>query len=219
MHSKLFLASSSAQRFRILRALGVDFEVVHPEIDETPYINETPVDYVCRLALEKAKTGVRMVSQSNSDCYVIGADTSVIVDDLILGKPQDCAHAAEMLKLLSNRKHEVLSALAAVTKQDENTLMVRSVIEFFALTDSQIHSYLETGEYKGRAGAYAIQGAAAGFVKSLDGSLSSVIGLPAREACELLRKGDIQTANIDVAIKQVETEFQLTSSWSGINYI
>lgn len=218
MNSKVFLASSSAQRFRILRALGVDFEVIHPEIDETPYINETPGDYVCRLALEKAKTGVRMVNQSNSGCCVIGADTSVIVDDLILGKPQDCAHAAEMLTLLSNRKHEVLSAVSVVTKQGENNLMVRSVIEFFALTDNQINSYLDTGEYKGRAGAYAIQGAAAGFVKCLDGSLSSVIGLPARQACELLRKGGIQTAKVDVAIKQVEIEFQLTSSWNGLNY-
>lgn len=180
---QLILASASPRRCELLTQIGVCFEQQVAAIDETPRAAESPADYVARVALEKARA-VRAARRS--DLPVLGADTEVVVDGAILGKPADFHHARTMLRQLAGRVHEVFSAVALVAERDA-VVVNRSKVCFRELDDSEIESYWESGEPRDKAGGYAIQGLAAIFIERLDGSYSGVMGLPLYETARLLQ--------------------------------
>lgn len=182
----IFLASQSPRRQELLTQIGAQFTVVHAEVDESPLPAENPEGYVRRIALAKAKAGRRVAKAS--DIPVLGADTAVVLDQAILGKPGTASNAARMLKRLSGRTHEVMSGVAVILGDQQWVELQISQVRFKVLQDAEIHAYCRTGEPLDKAGAYAIQGLAAGFVAHLDGSYSGVMGLPLFETCALLQR-------------------------------
>jgi septum formation protein len=179
----LLLASASPRRCELLAQIGVEFEQRVADIDETPAQGELAEAFVQRMALEKA----RAVRQAGDvGLPVLGADTVVVVDGKPLGKPQDFAHSRQMLKQLSGRKHEVLSAVALVDVR-EAVAVNRSNVWFRELGEAELEAYWATGEPRDKAGSYAIQGLAAIFIERLDGSYSGVMGLPLYETARLLQ--------------------------------
>ncbi len=192
---RIYLASRSPRRRELLKQLGVSFEVLlvretarrGADVDETPQAGERPADYVQRLARTKAQAGALYMAQRKLPLHpVLGADTTVAIDGRILGKPANEDEAIEMLRALSERTHEVLTAVA-ICRQD--TLLTRlslSEVAFAPLTDVQIRAYVATGEPLDKAGAYAIQGRAGAFVRRISGSYTGVMGLPLFETAELL---------------------------------
>ena len=180
---RLILASSSPRRQELLTQIGVPFSVQVPAIDETPLVGEAPPAYVQRMAEEKARA---VLAQQAGDVCVLAADTSVIVDGLILGKPADAADAKAMLRRLSGREHQVLSAIAVADQSRLNSQVVSCKVAFRTLTDAEIDAYWLTGEPRDKAGSYAIQGLGAVFVQAIHGSYSAVVGLPLAETAALL---------------------------------
>jgi len=178
----LVLASASPRRCELLAQIGIEFEQQVADIDETPRAGESPADYVARLALEKARAVRRAGSCA---APVLGADTAVVVEGRILGKPADFADARDMLRLLSGRAHEVFSAVALVAGR-EAVAVSCSTVRFREIHDSEIAAYWRSGEPCDKAGGYAIQGLAAAFIERLDGSYSGVMGLPLYETAGLL---------------------------------
>ncbi|MHA7817729.1 MAG: Maf family protein [Pseudohaliea sp.] len=174
----LVLASQSPRRRELLALLGLPFRVQPAAVDETPRAGESPDAYVARTAADKAR--------AVGGAAVLAADTAVVLDHTILGKPQDREDAAAMLRRLSGRAHSVLTAVALRRGDREWALTVRTVVTFDRLDAARIDAYLATDEPWDKAGAYGIQGLAGAFVRSLDGSYSSVVGLPLVETRELL---------------------------------
>ncbi len=174
----LFLASASPRRQELLTQLGYRFKLVLPNVIECRQDNESPSDYVTRLSREKALAGLALTTD---DRPVIGADTIVVVDEQILEKPVDQADAARMLKLLSGRKHQVLTAISFVTKKKQETKLVTTQVWFRPLTDDDILAYWQTGEPCDKAGSYGIQGIGGKFIERIDGSYYAVMGLPLME--------------------------------------
>jgi septum formation protein len=187
--SVLVLASASPRRAELLRAAGFRFEVVPAGVDETIRPGETPDDYVRRVAEAKAKhVAARTPSQ-----HVLSADTVVVVDGEILGKPKDGAHAAEMLRKLSGRTHEVKTGVTLIAYGHSlQTEVETTSVEVAPLSDAEIAGYVESGEPLDKAGAYAIQGRAARFVTRIGGSYSNVVGLPVSVVYRLCRAAGIQ---------------------------
>ena len=171
---EIILASQSPRRKQLLASIVPEFKVQAANIDETPKTNETPYNYVKRLALEKAKSATR----NSSNVVVIGSDTSVVIDGEILGKPVDNQDAQRMLMQLSNRTHQVMTSFSLVTQQLEYTEVVITDVTFTELNSEVIEQYWQTGEPQDKAGSYAIQGIGGRFVEKINGSVSSVIGLP-----------------------------------------
>ncbi len=166
--------------------LGLDFGILDLDIPETPDPAEPAEDYVRRVAREKAGAGLlRVIGQA--DAVVLGADTEVVLDGRIYGKPADAADAAAMLRSLSGRTHAVISAVSLVSAGREAHAVSISEVEFAPIAEDEIAAYLATGEWDGKAGAYAIQGMAQAFVRRLSGSQSAVMGLPLHETARLLR--------------------------------
>ena len=182
---KLYLASKSPRRHELLKQIGVEFEIIDVDVDETWDKKENARDYVLRLALEKAQAGNEKIN--NDGAMVLGADTAVVLDDIILGKANDKNEAKQILCSLSGRTHHVYSAIALINNKDEKTDVSISRVSFKPLTDHDIEKYYETEEPKGKAGAYAIQGKAAKFIERLDGSYSGVMGLPLYETWQLIQ--------------------------------
>lgn len=182
----IYLASQSPRRRELLHQIGVDFRPLTIHVDETRKKGESPEDYVARLAEEKAVKGWESLSSGNR-APVLGADTVVVIDGEILGKPADVDEAGVMLAKLSDRTHEVLSAVC-VTDGVPRSRMNRSRVTFRALTGVEREAYCATGEPMDKAGAYGIQGYAAVFVSGLEGSYSGVTGLPLFETAELLEE-------------------------------
>jgi septum formation protein len=189
----LVLASASPRRAELLRAAGYSFDIVAVDIDERARDGESPALYVRRLAAEKsaagsAATGVASgVSRTETESMVIlGADTAVVVDDEILGKPRDDDDAARMLRRLSGRQHHVLTGISLRRGAYEIGRVISTIVEFTPLTDGDISWYLASGEGRDKAGAYAIQGLASRFIPRVDGSYSNVVGLPVAAVHELL---------------------------------
>jgi len=180
------LASSSPRRRQLLRALGVQFSVRVPDIDERPLPEEPPGAHVRRLALAKARAIARELAPGCGAQWVLGADTVVVLDGKILGKPRDARHAERMLTRLSGRTHEVLTGVALVPVGGLSprrgvrvrTAVVRSRVAMKALDAATIRRYVATGEPLDKAGAYAVQGGGRRLVDRVDGSLTNVIGLP-----------------------------------------
>lgn len=182
--SRIVLASASPRRAELLRQIGVSFEVKPAEIDETPRDGENPADYVRRMALEKARAGWA----AGATMPVLGADTTVVVDGEVLGKPRDRSEALAMHARLSGRGHEVLSAVALVAGPLEDVVLSRSQVNMRRISPAESEAYWHSGEPRDKAGAYAIQGFGAVFVARLQGSYSGVMGLPLYETAWLLRE-------------------------------
>ncbi|MBO3275071.1 Maf family protein [Pseudomonas schmalbachii] len=183
--SQLYLASSSPRRRELLAQIGLPFNSVPANIDETPLSGELPVAYVERLARDKALAGLAMLAQ-RADVCVLGADTTVILDGRILGKPVDRDDSLAMLRALSGREHEVLTAVAVADRNRCEARVVGSRVFFREISEAEAEAYWATGEPLDKAGGYAIQGLAAVFVSRVEGSYSAVVGLPLCETAELL---------------------------------
>jgi len=202
--NRLYLASCSPRRRELLAGLGYKFTVLNADVDETRMANEPPDDYVTRMAREKAIGGfaivVRQLAEVGGESFcpvVIGADTAVVVDGRVLGKPRDDSEVLAHLELLCGRAHDVLSAVAvAVATGDPASPRVDvqlspSRVWIRELTVNEREAYRATGEPADKAGSYAIQGLAAAFVTRLEGSWSAVVGLPLHQTVELLQKAGI----------------------------
>jgi septum formation protein len=186
----IYLASQSPRRQELLRQLGVNFELVDVELVEQRNPCELPMDYVSRVARDKALAGLSHVAGDNQ-AIVLGADTDVVIDEDVLGKPADAAEAHVMLKRLSGRRHEVLSSVWLVSGSQQDHCTVATWVTFATISDAEIKAYIATGEPFGKAGAYAVQGKAAAFIENIEGSFSGVMGLPLHETYRLLRNFDV----------------------------
>lgn len=171
---KIILASGSPRRRELLSSLGLEFEIYKPEVDESRLNNERPEDLCRRLSRIKA----RAASQKFHDSIIIAADTIVVIDGLILGKPSDRQNAFDMLKTLQNREHEVLTGLTVCSDAKIISHVEHTRVKFRQLSDSQIKNYIASGECDDKAGAYAVQGKGALLVESLRGDYFNVVGLP-----------------------------------------
>ena len=181
----VYLASASPRRSELLRQIGVRFAVRAAAIAEEQLPRETPEDYVVRLAAAKAEAVWAAVADSQP---VLGADTAVVLDGAVLGKPQDTAEAVSMLERLSGRAHRVLTAVALRHAGGLDTRVSDSEVRFRATTEAERLAYCRTGEPFDKAGGYGIQGHAAVFVEELRGSYSGVVGLPLNETAALLTR-------------------------------
>ncbi|MCP1727693.1 septum formation protein [Natronospira proteinivora] len=179
----LILASQSPRRRELLAQIGLDFTVQPAHIDESHHSGESPADFVERMALEKA---LAVAADLPEEAVVIGSDTVVVVDDWIMGKPRDRAHALSMLSALSGRSHRVLSSVAVVGGNRQAVAMSDNRVHFRAITEAEMTAYWNSGEPVDKAGGYAIQGKGAVFVEKMHGSYSAVMGLPLFETAKLL---------------------------------
>ena len=186
LKEKLILASRSPRRAEILNAVGWPFEMVAANIDESRFESEAAVPYVRRLAQTKAET----VAKNLTSGLVLGADTVVLVDEEILGQPSDAKDARRMLKLLSGRWHEVLTAVALVRAGHGQVIadQEKTRVRFAEMSVAEIDWYVATGEPMDKAGAYAVQGSAALFIEEIQGDYFNIVGLPVRLVYRLVRK-------------------------------
>jgi len=190
----IYLASLSKRRCELLDQIKVNYQQIAISVDETPYPQESVQDYVRRLALTKARAGRLAVSTA---CPVLGADTVIVYDKQLLGKPVDEDDARRMLRVLSGNKHQVITAVAVVTPTREKVRLSISRVHFRRLSEPDIQAYVKTGEPLDKAGSYAIQGLASIFIKRLEGSYSGVMGLPLYETANLLTEMGIKVVETD----------------------
>ena len=183
----IYLASQSPRRAELLQQIGVPFQKLSCEIDETPWDEESPEGYVQRMAEQKALAGWQeLVKQNMPAKPLLASDTTVVCDGRIMGKPENDQMAYEMLAQLSGRKHQVMTAIAITDGGEMKVQLVTTDVTFLALTPEQISKYVATGEPRDKAGSYGIQGKGAVLVASIHGSYSSVVGLPLSETAKLL---------------------------------
>jgi septum formation protein len=180
----IVLASASPRRQELLKSAGIEFVVKPANIPEVLYKGEAPQAFAERMALEKA----RAVWGGTKDEYVLGADTIVVVDDLVLGKPEKEQDAERMLRLLSGRKHQVITGVCLRGSDFEDVRSETTAVHFSALSDDDIRSYIATGEPVDKAGAYAIQGMASRWISKIEGDYSNVVGLPVALVLQMLRE-------------------------------
>lgn len=192
---QIYLASSSPRRRELLEQIGIVFELLPMdagslngvEVDETPLAGEAPVAYVTRVARAKAESGWRQIMRRGlPELPVLAADTAVVLNGEIIGKPDNAQQAQQFLSRLSAKTHQVLTAVAVAQKESIETALSTSAVEFRQLGDDEIRRYVASGEPLDKAGAYAIQGRAAVFVRAMSGSYSGVVGLPLFETAQLL---------------------------------
>lgn len=181
---RLVLASASPRRAELLRAAGIEFDVLPADVDETPRAGEGPDAYVRRLAGEKA----RAVAAMARNYPVLAADTTVVAGEEILGKPADDTDARRMLARLSGRVHQVITGVALLHRGELHVDAESTAVEFAPMSAAEIEWYVATGEPRDKAGAYAIQGYASRFVTRIDGSYSNVVGLPMALVYQLLTR-------------------------------
>lgn len=193
--AQLCLASQSPRRAELLSQIGVRFFQSSADIDETPLADEPAIDYVCRLALAKAQAVAATIEPDN---VVLGADTIVVCDQQLLGKPKDQAQALAYLSLLSGRSHQVVTAVAVGRGADWQVEHCVSQVRFNAISPEQALAYWHTGEPADKAGGYGIQGKGAVFVAGIEGCYSNIVGLPLALSTKLLTQ-------FDIAIWQAET--------------
>jgi septum formation protein len=199
---KIYLASKSPRRRELLRQIGVEFELLllrdqsprGPEVNEEVRPGEKAEEYVTRVAREKAEfASTVMMWRRLPIRAVLAADTTVVIDDRILGKPANVAEAVEMIKALSGRTHRVMTSIAVCRGDDNWQTTQTSNVTFAAMTDDMIRAYCATPEPYDKAGGYAIQGIAAVFIENIVGSYSGIMGLPLHETAQLLRNAGITT--------------------------
>jgi septum formation protein len=184
----LYLASQSPRRKQLLEQLGVTFELLHVDVPEIRQSGERAEEYVSRVARDKALAGLIQVRDREGDAIVLGADTEVVLEDRVFGKPRDAEDAMAMLRALSGHTHRVISTVWCVDSSRQHCATSISDVLFAELSEAGIKAYVATGEPSGKAGAYAIQGRAAAFIVHLSGSFSGVMGLPLHETSRLLRE-------------------------------
>ena len=188
MTSKIILASNSPRRAELLTQLGVNYQICAVDIDETPFKNESPLDYVQRVAAEKSATCLQL---KNTQYPILAADTVVVLNNQIMGKPENQQHAAQMLRYLSAQTHQVYSAISFRGKQHWQCVNITEVT-FRSIQALEMAAYWNTGEPCDKAGGYAIQGMGSIFIESIKGSFSAVMGLPLFETAEILTKQGIK---------------------------
>ncbi len=177
MEDKIILASASPRRRELMGFITSEFEVITADVDETIEEGTSPSDAVMQLSFKKAKA----VSEKFIGRTVIGADTVVVCDGKILGKPENSTHAKQMLHMLSGRTHQVLTGVTITNNEKSDTFFVKSDVKFFELTDEEILSYVSSGEPDDKAGAYAIQGKGSLFVEKINGDYFNIVGFPVSE--------------------------------------
>ncbi|MGZ5049838.1 MAG: Maf family protein [Methylobacter sp.] len=188
MSAQIILASASPRRKELLDQIGIRYQVNPVDIDETPLSGEAPLAYVQRLAAEKSAACLARIG----NCLpVLSADTAVVLEDLILGKPKDRDDAIAMLRLLSGKMHRVYSAVSLRGRERHGQAVSITEVTFRPLTEAEISAYWQSGEPADKAGSYAIQGLGSVFVQSINGSFSGVVGLPLFETAELLAEQGI----------------------------
>lgn len=199
--NKIYLASKSPRRRELLRQIGVEFELLllrdadprGPDVTEVVLPNELPTDYVRRVALEKSGFAQQVLNLRHLPAHpILAADTTVVIDNHILGKPVDAAEAKSMLKLLSGREHQVLSCIAVTYSGHTEIVTQISQVRFAELDDATIEAYCASGEPFDKAGAYGIQGRAACFIETISGSYTGIMGLPLFETAKLLRQAGVR---------------------------
>lgn len=181
----LYLASRSPRRTELLSRLDRPFRALDLDVPEVRAPGESALDYVQRVAVDKARAGLAQVA-ADPDAVVLGSDTEVILDGEVFGKPVDAADAAAMLRRLSGRTHQVATAVAVVAADRQQSVLVVSEVTFMEWSEATIARYVASGEPMGKAGAYAIQGGAERFIRHLAGSYSGVMGLPLQQTEQLL---------------------------------
>jgi len=191
-HNRLYLASTSPRRKELLNQVGLKFEMVNAPVEEVALPKESAESYVRRIAIEKALSGFNKVA--GKEIWVISGDTAVKVGDKVLGKPKNQADSFRMLKLLSGNEHVVLSAVAVVFDGEVFSDLSRTKVTFKQLSEEEIKAYILSLEPEDKAGGYAIQGLAANFIQSIEGSYSGVMGLPLYECDQLLIQSGYKTA-------------------------
>jgi len=182
---KIYLASKSPRRRSLLSQIGIEYTCIEGDIDESPFRNEKPLDYVTRMAREKAISGWDNPSRGQA-MPLLAADTSVIFENEILGKPDNQKQAFSMLNKLSGNTHQVITAVAVKKEEIEKIVVSITHVTFDSLSDDIINEYISSGDCFDKAGAYGIQNYAARFVKSISGSYTGVVGLPLCETANLL---------------------------------
>ncbi|MFN2974214.1 Maf family protein [Terriglobus aquaticus] len=183
----LILASASPRRRELLAHLGLPFTIEAADIDETPYPDEDPRAYTERLARQKAEA----VAQRYPGATILAADTTVVLDDLIFGKPQDAADARRMLQLLQGRSHRVITGVALHSNNQTTVESEQTVVTFSQMNVEMIDVYVASGDPLDKAGAYGIQGAAAQFIPRIEGDYSNVVGLPLARVRQMLHQAGL----------------------------
>jgi len=185
----LILASQSPRRKELLSQLGYTFTCQPADIDESVKAGETPAQYVVRLAIEKARhIATNLATEQRNTTVVLGSDTTVVMNNNILGKPESVEHCQKMLSMLSGSVHQVLTAIAVVKGDIVQSLLIDTDVTFKRLTTQEILNYWQTGEPQDKAGSYGIQGIGGQFIKEIKGSYSAVVGLPLYETTLLLER-------------------------------
>jgi len=187
----LYLASRSPRRNQLLARLGQPFQALALDVPERRHPDESPGDYVLRVATEKARAGLSAVVASDPGALVIGSDTEVVLGDRVYGKPTDAADAAAMLATLAGRTHQVITAVVLLGQSHTDSEVVVSEVQFAELDPATIMAYVATGEPLDKAGGYAIQGGAERFIRHLAGSYSGVMGLPLYQTGLLLQRAGL----------------------------
>jgi septum formation protein len=186
--TSVVLASASPRRQELLRQIGLPYVVVVPSVDETPRSGEPADDFVTRLALDKACQGKSLAAERGlATLPVLGADTCIVLDREILGKPLDRDDGIAMLQRLAGRSHEVLTGIAVVRQEIQHVAISRNKVTFGPMSDREITAYWDTGEPADKAGAYALQGKAAAYIERIEGSYSAIVGLPLFELTQILK--------------------------------
>lgn len=193
----LYLASSSPRRAELLTQIGVEFTILKVDVDETPLPGEQIADLVIRLSRQKALTGRQQLSGLQADDLILAADTLIHLDGRMLGKPDSYSDCCSMLQQLSGRRHQVLTAIALIDAAGKvRDRCSHNEITFKPLSAQEIERYCHSGEPMDKAGAYAIQGKAAIFIRQLEGSYSSVMGLPLFDTAELLQQAGYKLSQV-----------------------
>ncbi|MBR0094741.1 MAG: septum formation inhibitor Maf [Synergistaceae bacterium] len=180
---RIILASGSPRRRELLKDIGVEFEIFKPDVDESRHCNEAPESLCLRLSRMKAKAG----ASSFPNSIIIAADTIVVIDGKILGKPHDREEAFEMLKTLQAREHEVITGVSVALNDVITSHAEHTLVKFIAMSDDEIRAYISTGECDDKAGAYAIQGRGATLIEGIKGDYFNVVGLPLCSLCKMLK--------------------------------
>lgn len=189
MKFKIYLASRSPRRGELLGQIGIGFDVLPSDVDESVLAEEAPEHYVLRLAKEKASVCVQRLAEQGLPLRpVLAADTTVCIDGMILGKPESDADAAAMLRRMSDRWHVVHTAVAVADKDRVEVALSSTQVELALLSDADIAAYIASGEPRDKAGSYGIQGLAGTFIRRIEGSYSGVMGLPIYETAQLLKQ-------------------------------
>jgi septum formation protein len=186
-----YLASASPRRRDLLKSMGFEVKVCPSDIDESPLLDELPVDYVQRLSIEKARTAYTTFTSVQDDKPFMGSDTIVVCRGQLFGKPKDRIDAMRMWQIMSGEDHQVLTAITLLNSDKEVTKLSVSKVTFCDISEASMDVYWKSGEPKDKAGAYGIQGLAAAWVESIDGSYSGIMGLPLFETNEALKSFDL----------------------------